>query len=57
MSNLKEILICWIPNNIEIKGNEKAISIAKLAFDIAFNKVKIPYTDFKHKNNKFSFAK
>ena len=31
MSNSKKIIICWIPRYMEVKGNEKADSAAKLA--------------------------
>ena len=53
MSNSKKIPICGIPSLNGIKGNEKADTAAKLALDIAPDKVKIPNTDLKPKFRKF----
>ena len=50
MSNSKEIHICGILSHIEVKGNE-------IASDLASDKFKIAYTDFKSKINKFFHTK
>ena len=53
MSNGKEIIICWTPSHIGVRGNERADSVAKSALDLAPDKSRIPYTDLKSTINKF----
>ena len=57
MSNRKEIIICWIPSHIGVRGNKKADSVAKSALDLAPDKSRIPYTDLKPTINKFLHPK
>ena len=48
-----DFMFCWVglPSNIGIRGNEKADSAAKSAFDLPRVKVGVPNTDFKHHIN------
>ena len=57
MSNRKEIIICWTPSHIGVRGNEKADSAVKLALDLTPDKSRIPYTDLKPIINKFLHTK
>ena len=52
MSNRKEIIICWTPSHIGVRGNERVDSAAKLALDLTPDKSRIPYTDLKPTINK-----
>ena len=57
MSNRKEIIICWTPSHIGVRGNERADSAAKSALDQIPDKSWIPYTDLKPTINKFLHTK
>ena len=43
-----EIMFCWVPSHVGIRGNEKADSAAKSALNLPRAKVGVPYSDFKH---------
>ena len=53
MSNRKELIICWTPSHIGVRGNERADSVAKSALDLTPDKSRIQYTDLKPTINKF----
>ena len=57
MSNSKEIIICWIPSHIGVKGNERAGLAAKSALDLTLDKFRIPYIDLKPKINEHLLTK
>ena len=57
MFNSEEVLICWILNQIKVRGNERAESVAKSALDLVSDKLDIPYTDLKPKISRFLFTK
>ena len=43
----KDIILCWVPSHVGIRGNEKADSAAKSALDLPHAQVGVPHTDFK----------
>ena len=57
MFNRKEIIICWTPSHIRVRGNERTDSAAKSALDLTPDKFRIPYTDLKPTINKFLHTK
>jgi len=52
----KDIVFCWVPSHVGIKGNEEADSAAKSALNLPHVRVRIPYTDFKHDINQYIFS-
>ena len=52
----KNIILCWVPSHVGIKGNEKTHSAAKSALDLPRAKIGVPYTDFKYLINQFEFS-
>ena len=44
----KDIIFCWVPSHVGIRGNEKADSAARSALDLPRAKVSVPYTDIKY---------
>ena len=57
MSNRKEIIICWTPSHIGVRGNKRADFATTSALDLTPNKSRIPYTDLKPTINKFLHTK
>ena len=57
ISNRKEIIICWTPSHIGVRGNERANSTAKPALDLTPDESRNPYTDLKPTINKFLHTK
>ena len=47
LSKSKEILFCWLPSHVGIKGNEATDVKAKASLDLEISNFKLPCTDFK----------
>ena len=43
----KEIVFCWLPSHVNIRGNELADLEAKSALSLVITNFKIPHSDFK----------
>ena len=51
----KDIILCWVPSHVRIRGNEKADPAAKSALNLPRVKVGVPYSDFKHLISQYIF--
>ena len=57
LSKTKEILFCWLPSHVGIKGNEAADVKAKASLDLEISNFKLPCTDFKPFINRYILSK
>ena len=53
LSTSHNILYCWLPSHIGIRGNEEADRAAKMALSLEPSVFKLPFTDFKHSIKKY----
>ena len=54
LAELNNIVFCWLPSHVGIKGNQKEADIAaKSALTLNISDLKIPFTDFKPSINTF----
>ena len=57
LSKSKDILFCWLPSHVGIKGNEAADVKAKASLDLEISNFKLPCTDFKPFINRYILSK
>ena len=51
-----DIILCWVPSHVGIRGNEKADSAAKSALDLPHAQVGVPYTNCKLLISQYIFS-
>ena len=57
LSKSKDVLFCWLPSHVGIKGNEAADVKAKASLDLEISNFKLPCTDFKPFINRYILSK
>ena len=57
LSKTKEILFCWLPSHVGIKGNRAADVKTKASLDLEISNFKLPCTDFKPSINRYILSK
>ena len=53
MDQDKEIVLCWVPGHVNIKGNETADFFANKALMQEIHEYTVPYTDLQQTINSF----
>ena len=51
----KEVILCWIPSHVGIRGNDKADTAAKAALHLPITDYKVPFSDYKMYINRYIF--
>ena len=52
----KDIILCWVPSHVGIKGNKKGRFSCQVCLDLPHAQVGVPYTDFKHLISQYTFS-
>ena len=53
----KQIIFCWLPNHVVIRGNEKADKASMSPLSLQPSNLKLPYTNFKPAIDKYLLNK